>query len=917
MKSNTFNKIRMARLLLICSGWPCFVCSTAYAEPLMPMPAVGGNTGGQLLPGQRCMVEALNVGGIVNPDGRMFVPNLPTTQGAIRLRATCIDALGTSVSGQSAAVVPTPGGVMNAGNIDFGTSVSIPAKLTLAPLRLNLTGVGQTQQLAVGSAFADQSTRDVTASSTGTTYRSSNLAVATVGPNGQVTAVGAGTAILSALNDGTMGLATVTVRSASLTSLDVIPASVAITLNPIFPASPVLLQTSGLLSDGKILDLTAASSGTAYSSSAPSVAAVDPDGRITAVAPGAATITVLDGQSGLTEQIPVLVTAFSPAPFAAYNTPGFAHNVDISGTLAFVADDTAGLQILDTASGAVVGALSFAGQPAMDVRLRGTLAAVALGAGGFNLVDVTTPSQPSTLSHTATAGSVRDLWISGTRLYAASSNGVLIYDISNPAVPTPAGSLLGFTATAVAADSARGVVVALTNQPAVQVIRAVGPGSWATVTLPLPPAINQAHDVVLFGTRAYVANGRDGLHEVDITDLTNPVLTASSTLSFDALGVATRTTEQGTIVAAADDLFVNAVPLFNPALINTFNVDFSAFPGILQWDANSTGIALGEGFGVITVGSSGIQVFRTQQLTDNYGVPPTVSLTQPTNGGHILASGLTATATDDVYVSFVEFLVDGIVAATDSSPPFSAAMTVGAPCSTHVLQARATDLAGNEGTSLAVSAQVLCADGQPCAAAADCASSICTGGVCQSCANGATTYFADDFSDNSQGWVLGPEWQIGSATVSSGGVLGADPAVDHTATTDNGVAGVVIGGNATQVLHPYYYLESPPFTTANAAGPVILGFYRWLNSDYDPYMHNSIDVWNGATWVNLWTSGPSPGIQDSPPAGMGWTFIQHDITAYKNATMRIRFGFNITSGGVWTIGSWNIDDVLVAAAACP
>ncbi len=714
----------------------CFVfCATSHAgaAPLLPVPPVNGQGQGLSLPGQRCTTEALNVGGIVRADGRMLIPNVPANQGQIRLRATCTDALGATISGQSMLVTPVPGGGVDVGSIDFGAAIPIAAKLMLAPMTTTLSGLGSSQQLAVGATFADQSSGDVTAASTGTMYRTSNPNVATVSPNGLVTAVGAGTAILSALNDGTLGLATVTVRSASLTSLDVIPASVAITLNPIFPASPVLLQTSGLLSDGKSLDLTLASSGTTYSSSAPSVAAVDPDGRITAVAPGAATITVLDGQSGFTEQIPVLVTAFSPAPFAAYNTPGFARNVDISGTLAFVADDTAGLQILDTASGAVVGALSFAGQPALDVRLRGTLAAVALGAGGFDLVDVTTPSQPSSLSHTTTAGNVGDLWISGNRLYAASSSGVLIYDISNPAVPTPAGSLLGFTATAVAADSARGVVVALTNQPAVKVSRAVGPGSWATVTLPLPPAINQAHDVVLFGTRAYVANGRDGLHEVDITDLTNPVLASSSTLSFDALGVAVRTTEQGTIVAAADDLFVNAVPLFNPALINTFNVDFSAFPGIIQWDANSTGIALGNGFGVITVGSSGIQVFRTQQLTDNYGIAPSVSLTQPTNGGHILAGGLTATATDDVYVSFVEFLVDGVVAATDSSPPFSAAMTVGAPCSTHILQARATDLAGNEGTSLAVSAQVQCADGQPCAADAACASSTCTGGVCQAC----------------------------------------------------------------------------------------------------------------------------------------------------------------------------------------
>jgi hypothetical protein len=106
-------------------------------------------------------------------------------------------------------------------------------------------------------------------------------------------------------------------------------------------------------------------------------------------------------------------------------------------------------------------------------------------------------------------------------------------------------------------------------------------------------------------------------------------------------------------------------------------------------------------------------------------------------------------------------------------------------------------------------------------------------------------------------------------------------------------------------------MESPPFNTANAAGPVIFGFYRWLNSDYDPFMHNAVEVWNGAQWVNLWTSG-SFATQDA-----SWTFIQYDVTAHKNAAMRVRFGFDIGSLGVFTIGSWNVDDVLVASAACP
>jgi len=199
-----------------------------------------------------------------------------------------------------------------------------------------------------------------------------------------------------------------------------------------------------------------------------------------------------------------------------------------------------------------------------------------------------------------------------------------------------------------------------------------------------------------------------------------------------------------------------------------------------------------------------------------------------------------------------------------------------------------------------------CNDGTSCTTGEICAAGVCGGGV------GPAIYFADDFHDDSKGWKLGQDWQIGPAMASIPGSGNPDPAMDHTPTADNGVAGVVIGGNAPTALHPYYYIESPAFDTSAAAGPVILGFYRWLNSDYDPFMHNTIEVWNGTQWVTLWTTGGPPGVMDSQ-----WMFIQHDLTNYKNAQMRVRFGFNITSGGVFTIGSWNIDDVLVASGACP
>lgn len=160
----------------------------------------------------------------------------------------------------------------------------------------------------------------------------------------------------------------------------------------------------------------------------------------------------------------------------------------------------------------------------------------------------------------------------------------------------------------------------------------------------------------------------------------------------------------------------------------------------------------------------------------------------------------------------------------------------------------------------------------------------------------------------------GNEWQIGPAKASSGHVYGnGDPSTDHTPTSDNGVAGVVIGGNIiNHNPHDYDYLTSPVINTANAANPVKLEFWRWLNSDYTPYMNNVVEVYNGSSWVSIWSSGGPPGVLDS-----SWTLQSFDVSAYKNANFRVRFGFNIGSYGVFTVSSWNIDDVKVTQTSQP
>ncbi|MEH2294226.1 MAG: DUF4347 domain-containing protein [Nostoc sp.] len=172
--------------------------------------------------------------------------------------------------------------------------------------------------------------------------------------------------------------------------------------------------------------------------------------------------------------------------------------------------------------------------------------------------------------------------------------------------------------------------------------------------------------------------------------------------------------------------------------------------------------------------------------------------------------------------------------------------------------------------------------------------------------------FSETFANNNAGWTLGSEWQIGSATASSGQdfvdtyPVNPDPAFDNTATSDNGVAGVVIGGKAsTAALHGYYYITSPVINT-NGTGKLNFDYYRWLNSDYTPYMQNTVEVFNGSSWVTVWTSSGPPPIADN-----AWTKQSFDITAYKSSATQVRFGFKIGDSYVSTVSSWNLDDVKI------
>jgi hypothetical protein len=98
----------------------------------------------------------------------------------------------------------------------------------------------------------------------------------------------------------------------------------------------------------------------------------------------------------------------------------------------------------------------------------------------------------------------------------------------------------------------------------------------------------------------------------------------------------------------------------------------------------------------------------TITLTTPDTTPPAVSITSPTTGANSwLTQSVTASATDAIGVTKVEFYVDGLLKATDTATPYTYSLdTTTLSNANHTLTVKGYDAAGNVGTSSGVTIAV-------------------------------------------------------------------------------------------------------------------------------------------------------------------------------------------------------------------
>lgn len=203
-------------------------------------------------------------------------------------------------------------------------------------------------------------------------------------------------------------------------------------------------------------------------------------------------------------------------------TPGSSHNIWIAGGVAYVADFSGGLQILDISDPTVptpLGSITTSGT-VRQVQVRGGKAFV-VDTVGLNVIDVRDPAAPTLLGSIGTPGNARAVEVAGAFAYIADqSAGIQVIDISDPAAMAIVGSVstpgtprnLDLEGDLLYVMDGVGLTILDVSTPTAP----VSVGAYATP--------GDAWSVDVEGNLAYLGDTVEGLHIVDVSTPASPVL---------------------------------------------------------------------------------------------------------------------------------------------------------------------------------------------------------------------------------------------------------------------------------------------------------------------------------------------------------------------------------------------------------
>ncbi len=302
-----------------------------------------------------------------------------------------------------------------------------------AALVVNSINPTASVQLAIQGRLIDNSTLDLTSTSRGTNYASSNLQVCSFGsPDGKVFGGSSGTCTVTVTNSGFQAQVAITVSNFQPhpVSSIALPGATAVDVSGNF--AYVAAGGSGL----HVVNITNRSTPQLIRTVALAGSATDVrlSGNFAYVAAGSAGLHVVD-----------VSTPSLASRIATIDTPGSASDVAVRGGFAYVADGGPGLQVIDVgnpSSPTLVGSVSLGTSAiGVDVDPLRQVAAVALGTGGLRLVDVSNKVVP-VLRGLLSGGNVQDVVVKGTAAFLADySRSFSAVDLTNANSPVLTASV--------------------------------------------------------------------------------------------------------------------------------------------------------------------------------------------------------------------------------------------------------------------------------------------------------------------------------------------------------------------------------------------------------------------------------------------------------------------------------------------
>ncbi|MFW9993337.1 MAG: hypothetical protein ACFFD4_14935 [Candidatus Odinarchaeota archaeon] len=216
-----------------------------------------------------------------------------------------------------------------------------------------------------------------------------------------------------------------------------------------------------------------------------------------------------------------------------YSTPGRAMDVFATGDVAAVADDTAGLiliNIITQGNPTLLSTFSAIGG-AYGVDVKGDHAFVATGDNGLNIVNINTASSPFLVGHCATMGHANDVKVYGDYAYVAVDDGLEVIDIQNMYDPYS----LGFyntsndnpASTALSLSISGNHAFLATNEGGLQIFEISDPVLPSVVGSCSTGSGGLAFDVAIDGDMAYVIDYNLGKFVFNISDPTSPTMIAN------------------------------------------------------------------------------------------------------------------------------------------------------------------------------------------------------------------------------------------------------------------------------------------------------------------------------------------------------------------------------------------------------